>query len=388
MRVLVAFDKFKDAVPAGTACAAVAEAVRSARPDWQVDVCPLCDGGEGFATILTGAAQGTIRRIEVEGPLGIACGAPLGLVGLDHLPRGARDLLGPDAGRPGEPVAVAEMASASGLALVPLGQRDLTRASSVGTGQLLAAAAAAGARSILLGIGGSATHDLGLGALGALGIRFLDHDGREIRRIAPADWPRLARLEGRLPGGLPPISIACDVENPLLGPRGALATYGAQKGLRAAEAGALERETRRVSEILAGHFGAPAGLADRPGAGAAGGIAFGLMAAAGARLLAGFELVSSWLDLERRIASADLVLTGEGRFDASSLQGKGPGAVARRALGLGIVVRVFAGAVELEGAPEGLLLHAVTPEGTGLAEALAGTERFLRESVLRNLFSL
>jgi glycerate 2-kinase len=385
MRVLVAFDKFKDSLPAARACSIAAEAIASARGGWVLDECPLSDGGEGFTDILTHSAQGTLRGIEVTGPRGGRVSSQFGLVSVDRIPEAARAVLGPAVTRSGDSVGVVEMASASGLALLAPDMRDLMRASSLGTGQMLVAAAAAGARAILLGIGGSATHDLGLGALSALGIRYAGAAGEALDALVPADWRFLREISGSIPAGFPPILIACDVENPLLGIRGALAVYGPQKGLRPEEAADLEAETRRVAAMVCSHFGRTEELTEMPGSGAAGGIAFGLMAAANARLLPGFELVSSWLDLEDRLSAADMVVTGEGRFDESSLSGKGPGTVVRRALAQGKLVHVFAGEIALSRKIPGLLTHAISPPGMALAEALTGAPGLLSESVRRTL---
>jgi glycerate kinase len=188
-------------------------------------------------------------------------------------------------------------------------------------------------------------------------------------------------ISGCVPGSLPPIVIACDVDNPLLGTRGAVAVYGPQKGLKPGDAAGLEAESARIAALMCAHFGRPVSLAEVPGAGAAGGIAFGLMAAAGATLTPGFDLVASWLDLDRRIQAADVVLTGEGRFDDSSLSGKGPGAVAARALALGKAVHVFAGTVALSREIPGLSCHAITPPGTSLGDALANAPARLLLSV-------
>lgn len=294
-------------------------------------------------------------------------------------------MLGPAAARPEGSVAVVEMAAASGLALLPPEMRDLMQASSVGTGELLRAAATTGARAILLGVGGSATHDLGLGALSALGIRYSGAAGEALAPLVPADWPFLREISGRIPGTFPPILIACDVNNPLLGRNGALAIYGRQKGLRAADAAGLEAETGRVASIVCRHFGQSEELAQTPGAGAAGGIAFGLIAAAQARILPGFDLVSSWIDLDDRLSAADMVVTGEGRFDASSLNGKGPGAIVRRALAQGKLVHVFAGEIALARKIPGLLTHAISPQGMPLAEALAEAPALLSEAVRKAL---
>jgi glycerate kinase len=177
MRVLAAFDKFKDSISASKACEAAAAAAASARPGWEVDMCPLADGGEGFAAILTRAAHGRESRSAVTGPRGEEVVAAFGVVPGARIPAGALAQIGPAGEGPGSSVAVVEMAAASGLALLAPWMRDPMRASSVGTGQLIRAAANTGVHAILLGVGGSATHDLGLGALGALGVGFLTESG-------------------------------------------------------------------------------------------------------------------------------------------------------------------------------------------------------------------
>jgi glycerate kinase len=382
MRVLIAFDKFKDSMSAMMACDIASGAVLSSPGRPEVEACPLADGGEGFAAILTRAALGAEASAETLGPQGGDMVAPYGIVDLGRVPDQARAILGESASGAGT-VAIIEMAAASGLALLPTELRDPMRSSSFGTGLVMRDAAAHGVRAILLGVGGSATHDLGLGALAALGLTFCDAEGFMIDPLFPADWPRVATIGGRPSPGFPPILIACDVDNPLLGPRGALAVYGPQKGLKPKDAPMLEEEGARIAELLCAAFGRPTNLVSAPGAGAAGGIAFGLMAGAGARLLPGYELVSSWLNIERRLAEADIVITGEGRFDDSSLQGKGPGAIARRALDLGKTVHVFAGQVGLTSKVHGLETHAITPAGMPLKEALANAPGFLFSSVKR-----
>jgi glycerate 2-kinase len=388
MRVLAAFDKFKDSISASKACDAASAAAASARPNWEVDMCPLADGGEGFAEILTRAAQGRESRSSVTGPRGEEVVARFGIVPIARIPAGALALIGPAAAGPGRAVAVLEMAAASGLALLAPWMRDPMRASSVGTGQLIRAAAGSGVHAILLGVGGSATHDLGLGALGALGVGFVTDSGAGVQSPVPADWPLIRAIDGRVSGMIPPIVIACDVDNPLLGPDGALAVYGPQKGLKLADAVELEAQSARIASMVCRHFGRKDSLAAERGAGAAGGIAFGLMAAAGARLVPGFDLVAAWLDLDARLAAADIIITGEGRFDDSSLSGKGPGAVARRALALGKPVHVFAGQVSLARQIPGLFTHSVTPPGMELPEALAKAPSLLFGAVRQTLARL
>lgn len=392
MRVLVAFDKFKHALTATDACALTAAALRAAQPGWTIDTCPLADGGEGFCEILTRAAGGELRTLTVTGPRGDPTLARFGLVPLAHIPAAARALLtlpeppAPPTASVSAPnlVAVIEMAQASGLDLLPPDRRDPWHATTTGTGELLLAAHAAGARALLLGIGGSATHDLGLGALTALGLRALDSAGAPVPIPAPVHWPAIVRLEGRLPPDLPPVRIACDVGNPLLGPAGAAAIYGPQKGLARSRIQELDDASARLAAQLLAHFGRPASFPSVPGAGAAGGIAFGfLCATSGSRLVPGSDLVSAWLDLDARLAASDLVITGEGCFDDSSFSGKGPGALLARACQLGKPVRVFAGRLAFTAPPSapGCRFHAITPAGQPLDEALRAAPALLTAAV-------
>jgi glycerate kinase len=396
MRALIAFDKFKDALTARQACDAAARALRGLHPDWQLDLCPLADGGDGFLDVLTLAARGRKINFPVMGPRGGTIEAPVGLVPVGNIPAEALSLLGlapgsaaagrGQAGAGREPptgkstVAVVEMAAASGLALLPPELRDPWKATSFGTGQLIRAAAEMGAEAVLLGVGGSATHDLGFGALAAMGLEFRTGDGSKLKPPLPAQWADLESIEGGVFPSIPPICIACDVSNPLLGPRGAAAVYAPQKGLAAADFDRLEAATARTAARLCSMEPSPRsvpGFFDwtergpaTPGAGAAGGLAFGLMVAAGARPVPGFAIVSAWLDFDRRLAAADLVITGEGRFDESSSDGKGPGAVVALGRKLGKPVHVFAGSISGTRAGEPGL-HGITPPGMPLAEALS-----------------
>jgi glycerate kinase len=182
--------------------------------------------------------------------------------------------------------------------------------------------------------------------------------------------------------GLPPIWIACDVDNPLLGERGASAVFGPQKGLRAADLPRMEAQISRMADLLCLHLGCGTQLQARAGSGAAGGISFGLMAAAGAQLVSGSDLMTAWLRLKERIAEADLVITGEGRFDRSSLEGKGPGEVVTRALAGGKRTLVFAGCIE-DGLKTNAQLHAISPTDLPLALALKEGPDNLRRTIDR-----
>ncbi len=373
MRVLIAFDKFKDALSARQAGEAAAAALRIKHPDWHLDLCPLTDGGEGFCETLTAAAQGRIEWIEVSGPRGAPVKAPVGFIEGSNIPAAVRQRLSVE-----DTLAVVDLPSASGIALLPAAHRDPWHTTTFGTGELLRHAADLGAGSILLGVGGSATNDLGLGALAVLGLKCIRAGGAAIAVPTPDTWPAIAQLAGEVQ--LPPLFIACDVTNPLLGPRGATATFGPQKGLAAGDRPRLETQIARMALMLCHHFSQPDSLMDAPGTGAAGGIGFGLMAACNAKLVPGFDLVSDWLDLPSRLAAADLVLTGEGRFDATSLHGKGPGSLVTAARRLGKPVHVFAGSL---GMPADQNLHAITPAGLHLAEALPRTAELLAAAIAR-----
>ncbi|MGH8021474.1 MAG: glycerate kinase family protein [Opitutaceae bacterium] len=383
-RVLIAFDKFKDALSAQRASAITAREIRQLHPDWEIDIAPLTDGGEGFCQILTEATRGTLESVTASGPRMETRQARIGIVDTGSLPPRARNLLfKPETETPAK-LAVVEMAAATGLALVPQADRDPWHVSSYGTGQLIRAASELGAGAILLGVGGSATIDLGLGALAALGLEFRTASGERVRPPFPASWDRISQVEGEIFSAISPIAIACDVTNPLLGPSGAAAVYGPQKGLRPNDLPQLESLGERMASLLCGHFEKDlAASTSAPGAGAAGGISFGLTVATGASLVPGFELVSAWLDLDARIDAADLVITGEGRFDRSSLSGKGPGAIVQRARERDRQTLIFAGAVEADKADlsETGEIYSVTPSGTPLSEALAHADEFLAAAI-------
>ncbi len=395
MRVFVAFDKFKDALGAAEACRIAADALRVLQPAWQIDVCPLADGGDGFAAVLTQVANGELRRVKVTGPLGESVEANYGVIPVANLTPEVCALLGIqnqkfssaqhlDPIENAATVAVIEMAQASGLALVPPAQRNPWRTTTRGTGELILAAARDGVSAIVVGVGGSATHDVGLGALGALGLTAHAADDSRIANPIPETWAALAKVGGRIAADLPPIFVATDVTNPLMGTFGAANVFGPQKGLLEEDFTRLEYMTGRVAAMLCAQAGKHPLLCETPGCGAAGGLAFGLHCTANAKLLPGFDFVSAWLGLEARLAAADVVLTGEGSFDASSLQGKAPGEVARRAHALGKKVHVFAGRVTTP--PEGFHAHPITPPGTELADALRGTPQHLAHSV-RSVFT-
>jgi glycerate 2-kinase len=366
MRVLIAVDKFKGSLPALAVAEAIAAGLQRGGGALTFDLCPIADGGEGTVEAAVGALQGEWVEMEAVDALRRPCAVRYGLV--------------PAASGQGR-LAVMEMSAASGLAQVLDRPLDPWEATTFGTGLMLRDALRRGVAGITIGIGGSATNDGGVGMASALGFRFVDEAGEEMRAL-PGDWERVVRI---LPPvselNLPPIQVACDVENPLLGERGATRVYGPQKGVRVEEMARFERRLETLADCvqrdLGGDFRAV------PGAGAAGGLGFGLMAFGGASLCSGFELVADLVRLEERVRAADVVITGEGRLDAQTLHGKGPVGVARLARRLGKRVFAVAGGIErgvgLEAEFDGLL--ATKPEAMPLAEAIAAGARLIEESV-------
>jgi glycerate 2-kinase len=326
MRVVVAPDKFKGSLSAPEAARALARGVESVAPDAAIDLVPMADGGEGTVEALVAATGGTFHKALVSGPLGLPVRAQFGLLG---------------DGR----TAVLEMAAASGLALVPPDRRDPSGTTTRGTGELLLAAIEAGARRVIVGVGGSATNDGGAGLGQALGVRLLDADGRDLGPGGGA----LAGLDRIDPSGLDPrldgieVAVACDVDNPLCGPRGASAVYGPQKGAGPAMVALLDANLDRFARIVARDLGRA--IRDLPGAGAAGGLGGGLVAFASGRLEPGVSLVIDAVGLADRLRGADLCLTGEGAIDASSAFGKTAVGVARLARALGCPTLALAGTI-------------------------------------------
>ncbi len=307
--ILCAPDSFKETMPARDVAEAMASGIERAGHG-PCDRCPVADGGEGSLDVLAEALSASIERRTVTGPLGEPVRARFGIA---------------DGGQ----VGIVELAEASGLALVPPHRRDPTQTTTRGTGELIAAAAAMGCTTVIVCLGGSATVDGGAGIAQALGCTFLDRLGGPIEEALSGG--RLADVAAVRPParGLPRLRAACDVTNPLLGPRGAAAVYGPQKGASAAQVALLEKG-------LAGLAGLGNADPDSPGAGAAGGAGFGLAAWCGAELTPGVDLVLDAVGFDRRCAKARLVLTGEGRLDDQSLDGKAAVAVARAAARLGV----------------------------------------------------
>lgn len=385
MKVLIAYDKFKDALTAHEACSLTAQVIAAVHPDWQISSAPLADGGEGFAKILTESVSGELIESDAHDPYFRPLKSSIGWVAAESLSAETRALGHlPEKGR----IAIIEMASASGLALLKAEERDLWMTSSVGTGDLIRTAAGQGASAIILGIGGSATCDLGIGALEALGLRALDTNGQAISPLTPFHFNRIASLQwdGL---SLPPIRIACDVQNPLLGVNGTAAVYGPQKGLKSADLPELESRLAKVGSLLISTGNKPETAIDEPASGAAGGIGFGLKCLCpDVRYIPGFDFVWDWLGLEAKLQDTDLLITGEGRFDSSSLQGKGPGTLIAKASTLGKRCLVVAGQIEEAVAfPANCEAMAITPPDVELARALKLAPLYLREALLEYFYS-
>ena len=332
MKVVIAIDSFKGSLTSLEAGNAAKAGVLRALPDASVTVSPLADGGEGTAAALTEALCGQTVSVRVTGPLGAPVTASYGIL--------------PD-GR----TAVMEMAQAAGITLIPPGAADPLRASTFGVGEMLADAYDRGCRAFIMGIGGSATVDGGTGMLSALGVRFLDEAAKPLAGCL-ASLDRIAVIDVRNAHPLLKecrFDVACDVKNPLTGKDGAVAVFGPQKGVKDEEKAPFDAKMRHFADKTAAFLGKDE--RDTPGAGAAGGLGYALLAYfAYARLCPGAELVMKTVKLEEAISGADVVVTGEGRLDAQSAMGKAPIGVARLAKAYGKRVLAFAGCVSKDAA--------------------------------------
>ncbi len=326
-RVLLAPDKFKGTLTAEDVAAHLASGIRSVRPDAEIVVVPVSDGGDGLLAAASRAGFEPVR-VRAAGPTGV-------VEETTYVRRGSE--------------AVVEMAEVCGLGRLPGRLPAPATASSRGVGEVVAAALDAGVNRILLGIGGSASTDGGAGMLRALGVRVLDAHDQEIGEGGLA-LERVARID--LDGLRPDlrsatITVACDVDNPLTGPAGAASVYGPQKGADAQTVAALDRAMTAWADAVANATGQD--CRDEPGAGAAGGVGFGAMSVLGAELRPGAELVQRLTGLDEALVGADLVITGEGSLDEQTLNGKAPAGVASAARAAGVPVVAVAGRCLLSG---------------------------------------
>jgi glycerate kinase len=353
VHVLVAPDKFKGTLTASEVAARVTAGIAAVAPEVPVREVPVADGGDG--TVDAALAAGFTRvPVRAQGPVGKPVDTAFAL-------------------RDG--VAVVEMADVSGLRLLPRDGLAALEASSYGTGEVIAAALDHGCHTVLLGIGGSASTDGGAGLLTALGARLVDADGAELA-LGGAALARLARLE--LDGLHPKLAstavvVASDVDNPLLGPNGAAAVYGPQKGADPDDVALLDAALAHWADVLDAATGTA--LRDRPGAGAAGGVGYGALAALGAELKPGIDMVLELVGFADALPGARLVVTGEGSLDEQTLSGKAPAGVAAAAVAAGIPVVTVSGRLALR--PEQLAAagvkqaYALTDIEPDLARCLA-----------------
>ena len=365
MKIVVAPDSFKESLSAAAVASALARGLRLALPAAEIRECPLGDGGEGTLDAVLAATGGEVREARVTGPLGEPVTARWGWLAEQR-------------------TAFVEMASASGLELVPRARRDVRVATSHGTGELLRAALDAGAERLVLAIGGSATNDGGAGVLQALGVRLLDGqgqalapDGAALASLASLDvtclHPRLAAVE---------VVIAADVDNPLCGPQGASQIFGPQKGASPEQVRELDAALAHFATVTATTLGRD--VSEQPGAGAAGGVGFAALAFLQATFRPGIEVVAELVGLEEALQGADLAVTGEGRLDGQTLRGKTPAGVLRLAQRHGVPVVAVAGSLG-EGYDalyqQGLAAaFSLVPGPLSLEEALAQAEGLLERT--------
>ena len=364
MRIVIAPDKFKGSLTAWEAARAIEDGLADVLSDVETRILPVADGGEGTSEVIANALDGVWVDVEVKDPLGRLVKASYAWVDSEK----AQDL------------AVLEMSVASGLWRLDTDERDPLRANTYGTGQMLLDAIGRGARSVIVGIGGSATNDGGFGMATALGYAFSDEAGRCLTS-EPGNLSKIARVERRSVPELPEIVIASDVRNPLFGERGATRVYGPQKGVTPEMMPVLESGLKNLADVVARDLGCD--FRDEPGAGAAGGLGFGLLTFCSARIEDGFGLVARTIDLESAVKQADLVVTGEGKLDSQTLEGKAPAGVAALARKTGIPVVALGGTrdgSDFSGFDE---VIAITDGGLSVEEAIRDAGPLLKECAAR-----
>lgn len=386
MRIVIAPDKFKGSLTAVEASRAMADGVLLADPGAQVVLCPMADGGEGTVEAVVAATGGEVREKSVSGPLpGQTVTArwaflPPGTLADVAEAHELEVLLDP-----GVATAVIEMAQASGFSLVE-GHGDPMSASTTGTGQLIVEALDSGCTQVIVGVGGSGTVDGGTGMADALGYRFLDGEGIP---LAPGgeSLPRIRSIDasGRDPR-LPHVRfvVASDVDNPLVGEDGAARVFGPQKGAIPEQVEYLDDGLRRLGEAVETDLGIT--VIDTPGAGAAGGLGAGLVAFCGATITSGVRLIAALAGLAGKVEGVDLVLTGEGSFDAQTARGKAPAGVADIAGERGVPVVIVAGrlAGDTASSPvDGVAAYCISPGPMGIGEAMVGAAEMLKSGTAR-----
>jgi glycerate kinase len=326
MRILIAPDKFKGSLSASEAAAAIRRGIERAWPDAQITEMPVADGGEGTMQAIHTARGGEWIALTAHDPLGRQ-------IAVRYL------CLADDS------AAVIDMSEASGARHVKQSERNPLISSTFGTGELILDAIRRGAKRILVGLGGSATNDAGIGMAAALGYRFLTSDGEPLDAI-PSSLLALTSIRADRVLPMPEIEAWSDVRNPLLGPTGATRVFGPQKGVDGKTAAFLEAALENLADVAAHDLGCD--FRNVPGAGAAGGLGFGLMTFCHAKIQSGFEVVAGYMNLDAAVRDADLVITGEGSLDFQTLHGKAPLGIAKLARQHGKRVIAFAGNISAE----------------------------------------
>ncbi len=363
MHFLIAPDKFKGSLTAKQAAEAIERGVLQVFPSATCTLLPLADGGEGLLDAFQETGNFTPQESTVQDALG-------------------RDVTASWLLKPSESIAIIESSQANGLWRISETDRNPAQSSTYGVGQLIHSAISAGAKQILIGIGGSATNDAGVGLASALGCRFLDDSGNPLEPI-PENFLKIASIDSTQMPIFPNIRVACDVKNPLLGQRGATRVYGPQKGISPENLDLAEAGLRHLSNIAAAHF--QKDFSEHPGSGAAGGLGYGLMTFCHASLESGFDCIAKTLDAETHIAAADIVITAEGSLDSQSLEGKTPIGVSQLARKHGIPVYALAGKVS---DTEQLLHHfdgidSILNSGVTLKHAIANAVELLEQAAAR-----
>jgi glycerate 2-kinase len=378
MRILIAPDKFKGSLNAREVAENIAKGLRDALPDARIDVVPMADGGEGTAEAICEARAGSWLKCKAHDPIGREIEARY--VWIEN-----------------RKLAVMEMSEAAGMRRLSEDERDPVRATTFGVGEMILDAASRGASKIIIGLGGSATNDGGFGMARALGYRFFD--GTKELGGAVSELTELTRIEAvaanarpsrivspasskMQPTRLPPqlkIIAAVDVQNPLLGENGATRVFGPQKGARKDGLNVLEEALTRLADVVSQEFDFD--YRDKPGAGAAGGLGFGLMSFCAAIIRPGFDVVAEAVGLESKMKEVDVVITGEGSLDRQTLQGKTPAGVARLARKLGKKILAIAGRYDRDRQVRELFdeVHELARPGMSEKEQMKRAGELLRE---------
>ncbi|HEY5894519.1 MAG TPA: glycerate kinase [Chthoniobacterales bacterium] len=368
VNILIAPDKFKGSLSAREAAESVAAGWLRKRAGDVLTLLPIADGGDGFADVVARATNAEWVSMTAHDPLG-------------------RNVPCQYAWLAAERLAILETSQACGLWRLTPETLNPLRANTFGVGQMIRHAMERGAKKVVAGLGGSATTDGGIGMAAALGFGFLRSDGRELEAM-PENLKALARINPDSGVSPPEIVAACDVTNPLLGRQGTARIFAPQKGATPPMVQELENGLERLANVATADLGVD--FRDWPGAGAAGGLGFGLLTFCKAKLASGFDIVADLIRLEERIRESDLVITGEGRLDSQTLSGKGPAGVARIARRFGKPVMALAGAADVEARKSGLFtsIYTLLEDAPSLDEAMRCPALWLQKTAGRAAVSL